>query len=126
MIHDASAPQVESISAVTLATHNMERAVQFYLALGFSMRSGGTSAAFTSFHAGSSYLNIIVAPADQRLSWWGRVIFYTPDVDGMYGRALARGLQPQAAPRDAEWGERYFHIADPDGHELSFATPLLR
>lgn len=38
MIHDASAPQVESISAVTLATHNMERAVQFYLALGLSMR----------------------------------------------------------------------------------------
>ena len=69
MIHDASAPQVESISAVTLATHNMERAVQFYLALGFSMRYGGTSAAFTSFHAGSNYLNIIVAPADQRLSW---------------------------------------------------------
>ncbi|MEE9270499.1 MAG: VOC family protein, partial [Candidatus Krumholzibacteria bacterium] len=24
----------------------------------------------------------------------------------------------------AEWGERYFHITDPDGHELSFARPL--
>ena len=29
-----------------------------------------------------------------------------------------------APPRDAEWGERYFHILDPDGHELSFARPL--
>src|SRR5438128_550362 len=27
-------------------------------------------------------------------------------------------------PRDAEWGERFFHLADPDGHELSFARPL--
>ncbi len=30
----------------------------------------------------------------------------------------------EAAPRrcrDAEWGERYFHIIDLDGHELSFA-----
>ena len=50
-------PQIESISAVTLATHDMARAVRFY---------------------------------------------------------------------DAEWGEHYFHIADPDGHELSFAKPLAR
>ncbi len=27
-------------------------------------------------------------------------------------------------PRDASWGERYFHMRDPDGHELSFARPL--
>ena len=34
------------------------------------------------------------------------------------------GLAPEAAPRDADWGERYFHLTDPDGHELSFARPL--
>jgi len=28
------------------------------------------------------------------------------------------------APRDAAWGERFFHLTDPDGHELSFAWPL--
>src|ERR1700737_4496053 len=28
-------------------------------------------------------------------------------------------------PHDAEWGERFFHLIDPDGHELSFARPLL-
>jgi catechol-2,3-dioxygenase len=27
-------------------------------------------------------------------------------------------------PRNASWGERYFHMLDPDGHELSFARPL--
>ena len=43
------------------------------------------------------------------------------DVDGIYRHAVAQGLQPQFAPRDAEWGEHYFHITDPDGHELSFA-----
>ena len=26
--------------------------------------------------------------------------------------------------RDAEWGKRFFHLTDPDGHELSFAWPL--
>jgi hypothetical protein len=31
------------------------------------------------------------------------------------------GYRPDTAPRDAEWGERFFHLTDPDGHELSFA-----
>src|SRR6476619_5318753 len=41
-----------------------------------------------------------------------------------YERALAAGCQPTTAPHDAEWGERFFHLIDPDGHELSFARPL--
>jgi uncharacterized glyoxalase superfamily protein PhnB len=28
------------------------------------------------------------------------------------------------APSDAPWGERYFHVRDPAGHELSFARLL--
>ena len=54
----------------------------------------------------------------------GRVIFYVADVDALYDRALAAGCLPSTTPRDAEWGERYFHLTDPDGHELSFARPL--
>ena len=57
-------------------------------------------------------------------SLWGRVIFYVLDVDALYERAIAQGLNPEAAPRNAEWGERFFHVLDPDGHELSFAKPL--
>src|SRR5674476_1665584 len=57
--------------------------------------------------------------------WWGRVIFYVADVDALYDRALAAGYQPATVPRDAEWGERFFHLIDPDRHELSFAQPLL-
>src|SRR4030088_2749317 len=65
------------------------------------------------------------SPACERgWSWWGRVIFYVADVDALYDRALAAGCQPTTAPRDAEWGERYFHLVDPDGHELSFACLL--
>jgi uncharacterized glyoxalase superfamily protein PhnB len=55
----------------------------------------------------------------------GGVIFYVTDVDALYERALAAGCQPATVPRDAEWGERFFHLVDPDGHELSFARPLL-
>ena len=42
------------------------------------------------------------------------------------GTPWRKACNPQFAPCDAEWGERYFHIADPDGHDLSFAKPLVR
>ena len=120
----SSAARIESISAVTLATHNMARAVRFYTALGFPIRYGGESAEFTSLRAGTGYLNLIVQGADHAWSWWGRVIFYVSDVDALYRQAVFRRLKPDFSPRDAGWGERYFHITDPDGHELSFAKPL--
>ena len=115
---------IEGISAVTLGTHDMPRAVRFYRALGFEVLHGGDEASFTSFRAGTGYLNLIAQPASRRWSWWGRVIFYEADVDGLYKRVVAAGYRPEAEPRDAEWGERYFHVTDPDGHELSFAWPL--
>ena len=115
---------IRSISAITLATHDMPGAVRFYGALGFVVRYGGEGASFTSYSVGSGYLNLTVAAPDRQWSWWGRVIFHVDDVDALYARAVEAGLRPQAPPRDAEWGERYFHIVDPDGHELSFARPL--
>jgi uncharacterized glyoxalase superfamily protein PhnB len=117
---------IEALSAITLATHDMARAVRFYQALGFALRYGGEQADFTSFTVGTSYLNLITQPAERRWSWWGRAIFYVADVDALYDQAVHAGLSPQAPPRDASWGERYFHLTDPDGHELSFARPLER
>lgn len=116
---------IRSISAITLATHDMARAVRFYRALGFELHYGGEDADFTSFCAGAGgYLNIVAAASDHDFSWWGRVIFHVADVDAVYARAVGCGFTPSFAPRDASWGERYFHLGDPDGHELSFACPL--
>ena len=81
----------------------------------------GDVAAFTSLAAGSGSLNLIAPATDRAWSWWGRVIFHVADVDAFHRHAVGQGLKPDFAPRDAEWGERYFHITDPDGHELSFA-----
>lgn len=120
-----AASAIESISALTLATHDMARAVRFYESLGFTIRHGGEAAEFTSFAAGSAaYLNLIAQGTDRAWSWWGRVIFYVADVDAFHRHAVENGLRPDFAPNDAPWGERYFHITDPDGHELSFARPL--
>lgn len=122
-----SAPEpVEAISAVTLVTTRMAASVAFYESLGFRVLYGGQDADFTSFRVGPGFLNL-----QRQAGWepppavWGRVIFHVDDVDAMHRRAVAAGLTPATAPADAPWRERFFHIRDPDGHELSFARPLL-
>jgi len=122
---DGAADRVEAISAVTLVTSQMAASVSFYEGLGLRVLYGGGDAAFTSFRVGAGYLNV-----QRDDHWtsppvvWGRVIFHVDDVDAMYERAVAAGLTPATEPADAAWGERFFHIRDPDGHELSFARPL--
>ena len=117
-------PEIRSINAVTFATRDMARAVRFYEALGFSIAYGGEAATFTSFRVGTGSLNLAKADDQPPSSGGVRVIFYVDDVDAMHAHVLARGFTPETLPRDAVWGERYFHLTDPDGHALSFARPL--
>lgn len=114
--------KVLHISAITLFVTDMARACAFYQALGFTLKFGGPTAGFTSFYAGSGYLNL--ARAETAATGWGRAIVYVDDVDAAHKHAVDAGLRPEFEPRDAAWGERYFHIRDPDGHELSLAKPL--
>jgi len=77
---------IEGLSAITLATHDMCRAVRFYQALGFELLFGGEAAAFTSFRVGTSYLNLIAQPAERQ---WA--------LPGGNGLEL-RGVAPPCAP----------------------------
>src|SRR5260370_6971698 len=112
---------IESISAITLATHEMPRAVRFYRALGFEVLHGGEESSFTSFRAGQNYLNLIAQPTERRWSWWGRVIFYVSDVDALHERALAAGYHPPPSPRDPQPGDTHFPLHYPHTPELIFA-----
>ena len=51
---------IECISAVTFVTQDMGQSVEFYRTLGFQLLCGGEDTRFTSFRAGSSYLNLAV------------------------------------------------------------------
>ena len=115
---------IDSISAVTLGTHDMNRAIDFYRAVGFDLVYGGRDTAFTAFRAGHNYLNL--SAWDPAITWglWGRIVLYVGDVDGQFRRVVEAGYTPEFEPRDAPWGERYFHVRDPEGHELSFAKRL--
>ncbi len=112
---------IEHISAVTFAVHDMARSIGFYQKLGFTLVKDG-SVEFTSLQAGDAFVNLATAPAYQH-GRWGRVIFRVDSADEHHRILVAAGLKPDS-PQDAPWGERFFHITDPDGHELSFAQRL--
>ena len=116
---------VREINAVTLATTDMARAVAFYATLGLRLRYGGPDAEFSSFHVGTGYLNLQLDPAyEPPARAWGRVILWVDDVDAVHRRLRAAGCTTATEPTDAPWGERYFHVRDPDGHEVSIARSV--
>ena len=113
---------IQAVSAVTFAIRDMARSLEFYRKLGFELVYGGEHTLFSSLKAGTAFVNLAVRPAYEH-RWWGRIIFRVDDVDAHHRMVQAQGLMADA-PQDAAWGERFFHITDPDGHELSFAELL--
>jgi catechol 2,3-dioxygenase-like lactoylglutathione lyase family enzyme len=115
---------VEGISAVTLRVANMGASVPFYRdVLGLEIIYGGEDSYFSSLRTKDSKNPILNLEQGNPATAWGRVIFYVVDVDEFWAYLKERGVDPER-PRDASWGERYFHMPDPDGHELSFARPI--
>lgn len=115
--------EMAEINAVTLAVTDMAVSFAFYHSIGWELAYGGPDASFTSFRVGANFVNLNAGegpPAGP----WGRVIIHVPSPDEMWQRLRDAGYEPEFAPRDASWGERYFHVRDPDGHELSFARRL--
>ena len=134
----ANATSWRSINAVTLATTDMRASVAFYRKLGLFLTYGGAEAPFSTLSSANSsadgaaaiaHVNLNASseytpPPAGRWNAWGRVIVYVADVDASYRLARAEGLLPEAAPADAPWGERFFQILDPMGHELAISEPL--
>jgi len=119
-----AAVDVEKISAITLKVSDMRRSIRFYQnILGLQMLYGGEQACFSSFCTKDEQHTILNLEQGKAVNNWGRVIFYVSDVDKFWTYLKEKGFNPER-PRDASWGERYFHMLDPDGHELSFAQPL--
>ncbi len=125
------------ISAVTLLVNDMNKSCELYskipgLALSFSSKR------FTTFtleeNTGKqTHLNLELSVhdnlTDNKPRHFGRIIFHTDNADAMYcylknDDFLSKLITIESKPVNAKWGERYFHIRDPDGYQISFAQPL--
>jgi len=113
---------IHHMSAVTLAVRAMPEAITFYTQLGFTLVDGSPQARFSTLQAGDAVVNLTLA-LNCKPTWWGRTMFRVDNVETFYATAVAQGLTPSAI-QHGSWGERYFHLTDPNGHELSFAQLL--
>jgi hypothetical protein len=137
--------RVYKISAVTLSVKNMEKSCKFYSIIpGFMVAYGGSSNdSFTTFEIGEGstykvYLNLEVkSNIDSTIRHhidkmdFGRIMFYSVDVDELYSRltndaSISELVSFENEPMNASWGERFFHMRDPDGYQLSFAMRIGR
>ena len=142
--------KIYKISAVTLIIENMKKSCRFYSQIpGFNLVYGGSSDdSFTTFqigeHVPKMYLNLELnipnnnhnrrhATYDdndrKQRQYFGRIIFHTEDVDRLYSyfrnnKNISNLISIENEPTNASWGERYFHIREPDGYQLSFAEPI--
>ena len=136
--------KIYKISAVTLIIENMKRSCRFYSQIpGFKLVYGGSSDdTFTTFeieqeHISKMCLNLELSITNnnnnhhhqRKRKNFGRIIFYTEDVDRLYSyfrsnKNISNLISFENEPTNAAWGERYFHIREPDGYQLSFAKPI--
>ena len=125
--------KVTKISAITLRISDMKKSVDFYSKIpNFKIVYGGSDNWFTSFlidDVAKSYLNLRINDVAAEAPHWSRIIFYVDDVDELFAYMendeTISGLgKLESKPEDATWGERFFHMLDPDGYKLSFATPI--
>lgn len=100
----------------------MGRSVTFYQRLGLNISYGGPDAPFTTMRAGESVINLRGVRNSAGNSWV-RVILRVRGVDGLRGDLIEKGLSPTPL-KNADWGERYFEISDPEGFVISFAELL--
>jgi len=119
---DPAGWSIDHISAVTVAVFDMAESVAFYEKLGLDVSYGGPDAPFTTMRAGQSVINLRQVPT-QAGNPWSRVILRVRGVDALHRHFVEKGLRP-TAPRNAEWGERYFEVSDPQGVVISFAEVL--
>jgi catechol 2,3-dioxygenase-like lactoylglutathione lyase family enzyme len=114
---------IESISAVTLATHDMSRAVHFYRALGFEIVHGGEEAEFTSFRAGTSFLNLIARPRRKAGLGGARHFLSFRHRHSLCGRDCGR-VSPQLGAARRQMGRAVLspHRSGWSPTELRFAT----
>jgi catechol 2,3-dioxygenase-like lactoylglutathione lyase family enzyme len=125
------------ISAVTLLVKDMHKSYCFYSRVpGFHISYFTDK--FITFtldrnHDRKTHLNLELKKRDeiQRVEkiHFGRIIFHVDNVDALHSyfkseANILKLITIEKEPENAAWGERYFHIRDPDGYQISFAEPI--
>ena len=107
----------------TLSVPNVEEACQWYVDhLGFSLRFfWGDPPHHGAILLGQACVHFWEAPAQLNDNW---LYFDVNDLDTMYQRACANGVEITKHPEDYPWGMREFNARDLNGYNLRFGQHI--
>ena len=119
---------IKSIDNIGICTTDIARSIAFYQTLGFSEAYRNDRGVLMA--AGSVHLFIFATrqsdppPVGRELGLFGNppgidhISFTVTDIDALYAKLCADGVQFAGAPEDQSWGARMVGLMDPDGNNL--------
>jgi catechol 2,3-dioxygenase-like lactoylglutathione lyase family enzyme len=111
------------LNQVTVATHDVERAIAFYRALGLELIVRAPH--YARFVCPEGRSTFSVHRSDAPIAASTVVYFECDDLDATVTRLAGQGLVFDSPPADQEWLWREARLRDPDGNPLClfFAGP---
>jgi lactoylglutathione lyase len=112
--------EATSFSLIVIRSFNLEAALSFYGALGlrFVQEQHGSGSVHYSSELSGVVLEIYPAQAgavpEPKAAGLNMLGFRVTSLDDTLAKLQALGIEPKAAPKDAEWG-RWVNVRDPDG-----------
>ena len=125
-----------TFSAVSIVTHNMGEAIEFYSHIGLRLATGSPTDDHAEFEGDGVRIMLdtedLIAQLD---STWQRpkgghaiaLAFRcaTPkEVDDLFETLVNHGAEPRTQPWDAFWGQRYASVLDPDRNQIDLFCEL--
>ena len=125
-----------SFAAVSVVTHDMAAAIDFYSRLGLHLATGSPSDDHAEFDGEGVRLMLDTETLISQLypSWQrptgGHAIAMAfqcsspAEVDALFGALTTLGAKTKQQPWDAFWGQRYASVLDVDGNQVDLFCPL--
>jgi catechol 2,3-dioxygenase-like lactoylglutathione lyase family enzyme len=115
-----------SLTGLTLHVEDVERSRDFYMRIPGAVLVQHRPGDFALLQLGEGRLGLLSA----RYLEAGAPGFHVEvssslaGVDALYDQVRANGIEPHSPPTDRSWGERTFHVSDPDGNLIEFDSRL--
>lgn len=116
-----------SLAGLTLHVEDVERSRDFYMRIPGAVLLQHRPGEFALLQFGAGRLGLLT---NRYVGGAGGPGFHVElsaslaGVDSVYEQVRANGIEPQEAPTDRSWGERTFHVSDPDGNLIEFDSRL--
>ncbi len=111
-----------SLAGLTLHVDDVERSRDFYARIPGAVEEVHRPGEFALFRIGQARLGLLNRHFLRGAGPGFHVEISTAGdaVDQLYEQVRAAGIEPTGPPANRAWGERTFHVEDPDGYLLEF------